>query len=175
MKRLNLGCGMDAKKGYVNVDIAKLPRVDIVHDLNKIPWPFKTNEFDEILCKHVLEHLDKIDRAMKELLRILKPGGKLKILVPHFTGKTAFTDPTHKHFFSSETFDYFLKSNRTENRFHYFDFAFGKLINKRIIFGKKYAKWNYLIEYIANRWPNLYEETPLRAFPAIELYVELIK
>jgi ubiquinone/menaquinone biosynthesis C-methylase UbiE len=175
MKRLNLGCGKDIKKGYVNVDIVKLPGVDRIVDLNKFPWPFEPAEFDEILCKHVLEHLEKLDKSMKELLRILKPGGKLKILVPHFTSKSAFTDPTHKHFFSSGTFDYFLKSNRTDNHFYYFNFSFDRLTSKKIIFGKTYAKWNYLIESIANRWPNLYEETPLRAFPAIELYVELIK
>lgn len=33
MKRLNLGCGRDIKKGWINLDILKLPGVDVVYDL----------------------------------------------------------------------------------------------------------------------------------------------
>lgn len=48
-KKLNLGCGKDIKKEYVNLDIRKFPGVDIIHDLNKFPYPFKDDSFDEII------------------------------------------------------------------------------------------------------------------------------
>ena len=43
MKKLNLGCGTDIKKGYINLDVAKLDGVDVVHDINRLPLPFKEN------------------------------------------------------------------------------------------------------------------------------------
>ena len=46
--KLNIGCGKKILNGYINLDVVKLPGVDIVHDLNKYPWPFKDNYFDEI-------------------------------------------------------------------------------------------------------------------------------
>ena len=60
MKKLNLGCGKKILKGYINLDCVKFPGVDKVHNLNKYPWPFKDNEFDEIYCDNILEHLDGI-------------------------------------------------------------------------------------------------------------------
>ncbi len=61
LKKLNLGCGLNHREGYVNLDAVKLPGVDVVHDLNKMPYPFKTNQFDEIICQHLLEHLDNFE------------------------------------------------------------------------------------------------------------------
>lgn len=37
--------------------------------------PFKDNSFDVILCNHVLEHIPDHETAMKELYRVMKPGG----------------------------------------------------------------------------------------------------
>ena len=99
MKKLNIGCGRNVKKGYINLDVVRLPGVDVVHDLEKFPYPFDDNTFDLIEASQVLEHVDNLRGVMKELARILKPGGKLKIDVPHFSSNTAYMDPTHKRFF----------------------------------------------------------------------------
>ena len=170
--KLNMGCGKDIKKGFVNIDSVKLPGVDKVVDLNKFPYPFESNSFDTILCYNVLEHLGDLTRVMKECYRILKPKGTLLIKVPHFTYSGAFTDPTHKHFFSFNTFDYFVKGESDFN--YYFDFNFSK-INKKISFGKKFAVWNWIIEPLANIFPSIYENTPIRIFPAEELQIVIIK
>ena len=45
MKKLNIGCGKDVKKGYINLDNVKLSGVDIVHNINK-KFPFEKNTFD---------------------------------------------------------------------------------------------------------------------------------
>jgi len=68
-----------------NVDVRKLDNVDIVHDLNRTPWPFRDEEFDGIYGGYILEHLSwrSIRRAVKELYRILRDGGKAIFLVPN--------------------------------------------------------------------------------------------
>src|SRR5919109_476542 len=70
--RLNLGCGHDIREGYVNVDAAPLPGVDVVHDLNRLPLPFADERFDEVNCKDVLEHVDYIP-LLREIHRLLRP------------------------------------------------------------------------------------------------------
>ena len=55
--RLNLGCGFNKRDGYVNVDIGDHCAPDVVHDLEKAPWPWDDSSIDEIYMSHVLEHL----------------------------------------------------------------------------------------------------------------------
>lgn len=96
--KLNLGCGRDIKKGYINVD--KLENPDVKHDLDVYPFPFKKNSVDFILASHILEHLKEPLDFLEESQRILKRRGKMKIRVPHVeaTGG-AFGTMEHRHYF----------------------------------------------------------------------------
>ena len=49
-------------------------------DITDIPYP--DGSFDAILCNHVLEHIPDDARAMKELFRVLAPGGWAVLQVP---------------------------------------------------------------------------------------------
>ena len=105
---INLGCGKTRIPGSIGVDSVKLEHtVDIVHDLNCLPYPFQDNFADEIHLYHVLEHLDDPVKKIEEIHRILKPGGILYMRVPHFSSNGAFTDITHKRPFSYFSFDVF--------------------------------------------------------------------
>ena len=44
--------------------------------------PFPDNFFDLVVCSEVLEHLHEYNDAVKEMHRVLKPGGKLYASVP---------------------------------------------------------------------------------------------
>lgn len=133
LKKLNVGCGQIIKPGYVNLDIINLVGVDIVHDLNKFPYPFKENSFDEILCDSILEHVDDFIKVLKELHRIAKPGAVLNIAVPFWNSTIAWADPTHKRGFTLDTFTYFEKTNRSEgDKSYYFDFHF-KVRKQRLV------------------------------------------
>jgi SAM-dependent methyltransferase len=57
---------------YITTDLNS-PLADVKADICSLP--FKDNEFDVILCNHVLEHIPDDTKAMQELYRILKPGG----------------------------------------------------------------------------------------------------
>lgn len=110
-KKLHLGSGLKVLKGYVNVDLTKKYGAEVVHNLEKFPYPFKNNEFDEILMDNVLEHLENTMKVMEELHRISKPGATIKIIVPHYSGAMAFGHITHKRYFGSGSFDNFQPGN----------------------------------------------------------------
>ena len=75
MKVLDVGCGDRKTEDALGIDIVGLPGVDIVHDLNVFPWPLESGSFDKVLMLNILEHLDDTIKVMREVYRILKPGG----------------------------------------------------------------------------------------------------
>lgn len=66
-------------------------------DLGAERWPFEDNSVDEALAEHVLEHLpgESFFHFMRELYRVLKPGGTVKVLLPHPRHDIFLSDPTH--------------------------------------------------------------------------------
>jgi SAM-dependent methyltransferase len=167
--KLNLGSGGKFISGCVNVDKnPRAPGVDVICDLDRYPWPFRDESVDEIFMAHCLEHLVDHNRAMKEIHRILAKGGVVKIEVPHFTWQLAYQDPTHRHFFGFNTFAYYAHDCG------YFDFQFSKC-RAKLEFGKRLSIWNRLLESLFNRFPNAYEQSPLRVFPALSVHAELVK
>jgi predicted SAM-dependent methyltransferase len=83
-KQLNLGCGRSKRKECINVDSCKDVDPDVLWDLNKFPYPFEDNSFDEILAYAILEHLEDTVAVMEELHRISRPNALLHISVPYW-------------------------------------------------------------------------------------------
>ncbi|MBN2349970.1 MAG: class I SAM-dependent methyltransferase [Bacteroidales bacterium] len=76
---------------YITADLES-PIADIKLDVQQMP--FKSNEFDVVICNHVLEHVEDDTRAMSEILRVLKKGGFAILHVPvDFAMKTTREDP----------------------------------------------------------------------------------
>jgi len=168
MKKLNLGCGKVIKKGYVNVDSVSLPGVDKVHNLEKYPWPFKNNEFDEVFCDNILEHLSEIIKPIEELWRITKPNGRIIVKVPIYPSIWAFTDPTHKSVYTFLTFNYF----RENDGLNYYSKA-RFIIKERRIFFHKYLKFlNYIVNFSETN-QKIYYFFFSFLFPAVSLYFDL--
>jgi SAM-dependent methyltransferase len=106
---LHLGCGSKKHPGAIGVDKYPGSAADVLADLDRVPYPFRDNVFDEIIAEHVLEHLDDLVRVMEEIHRVTRPGGLVHVEVPHFSSVFFFQDPTHRHAFTSRTFDYFIE------------------------------------------------------------------
>lgn len=105
--RLNLGCGRQYRQDWINCDLATSVRTDKCFDLNRFPYPFEDGVAVEILMDNVLEHLDDVIKVVEECHRILKVGGRLRIMVPYGKTDWALQDPTHKHYFTEKSMDYF--------------------------------------------------------------------
>jgi SAM-dependent methyltransferase len=128
-RALDVGCGSRKLPGAVGIDILRMPEVDIVHNLSIFPWPLGENEFDVILMSHVLEHMDDLLRVLSEVHRISRSGAHIIIRVPYFRSTDAYTDPTHRHFFTSHSLDYFCEGENITNDCgaSYVPFRFRKL------------------------------------------------
>jgi ubiquinone/menaquinone biosynthesis C-methylase UbiE len=78
---------------YVTGDIES-PLAKVKLDIHEIP--FEDHSFDLVFCNHVLEHVRDDHQAMKEMYRILKPGGWGILMIPHFfpLPERTYEDPT---------------------------------------------------------------------------------
>lgn len=81
--RLNLGCGHIPMEDYVNVDMRELPGVEVVAEVDDIP--FEAGTVDEVYSAHLVEHFPQ--EAMRRRLlpywkSLLKPGGRFRAITP---------------------------------------------------------------------------------------------
>src|SRR5262245_45953438 len=86
VKRLNVGCGRNVLKGWINLDSSDLEGIDIRYNLEQCRQeriPLDNDSVDEFLLSHVIEHVSDALAVMEELHRIAKPGAQCLIRVPH--------------------------------------------------------------------------------------------
>jgi len=83
MMKLNLGCGHDYRKGFLNVDVRANARADRVEDIRALPW-LMSDSVEEILGRDILEHVGwrEAGDVLAEWFRVLKPGGLLHLQLP---------------------------------------------------------------------------------------------
>jgi SAM-dependent methyltransferase len=66
--------------GYVNIDLVVTPGVHVVTDAESLPFP--SNLFHRVECDAVLEHVRNPEQVMKEIRRVLQPGGYVHLVTP---------------------------------------------------------------------------------------------
>lgn len=116
---------------------------------------YKSNQFDLIICNHVLEHIKEVDLAVKELKRILKPKGLMILNVPnegclmakirnYIFQREILKITDHVHFFNKQSFLKVLKKNKIIVQKVYragFFFPYFPLINiRKYLFGRYLEK-----------------------------------
>lgn len=85
---LYIGGAGASPDGYVNLDILPFPGVDLLADAEQLP--FADNLFQRVECDAVLEHVRHPRRVMREIERVLQPGGFAHIVTP-------FCHPFHEY------------------------------------------------------------------------------
>ena len=76
---------------YITADLES-PWAKVKMDLHDIP--FEENTFDVVLCNHVMEHVTDDIQCMREIVRVLKPGGWAIIQSPTYDLAETYEDPS---------------------------------------------------------------------------------
>ncbi|MDD5719350.1 MAG: class I SAM-dependent methyltransferase [Candidatus Krumholzibacteria bacterium] len=163
---LDIGCGGAKFPGAVGIDVVPGPQVDIVHDLNLVPWPLAPDRFASIVASHVLEHLVNLVPVMEEIHRVAKPGARVAITTPHFSSLNSWEDPTHTRHFarrSFASFDVASPYQYTTKRF--------RTLSTTLHFGA--GLWDHWGEIHYKLWPNFWEKQLAFIWRARDMVVEL--
>jgi len=85
MRILDVGCGVNKQTGSIGIDRNPDTRADVLCDLDHRFYPFRDDSFDEVRAVHVVEHVSDVIRFMEELHRVVRPGGTIHVVTPHYT------------------------------------------------------------------------------------------
>ena len=78
----------------------------------------------------VIEHLVDVVKTLEEVHRILVQGGQFDCEVPGAHHPVSFRDPTHLHFFTPESFDYFIPGTDMERDYGFYSEMRWRLVSK---------------------------------------------
>jgi SAM-dependent methyltransferase len=107
MRVLDVGCGINKKPGAIGIDRNPASRADVLVELDRFPYPFRDSCFDAWQAVHVIEHIADVIRTMEEFHRLVRDGGEVFIVTPHYTYFSSFCDPTHRWHLNSFSLRYF--------------------------------------------------------------------
>jgi len=187
MKILDLGCGPHKTPGSFGVDAYSFAGVDLVHDLNRRPWPLADNAYERIVARHIIEHVEDVPAFMAEIHRVAAPRARVEIRTPHFSTRSAYADPTHKRAMSVRAFDFFTGSEPRrltapaiaahwllEHRFVFERFAHVppfSLLERRLTFSRFFRFIR--VQWFANRFLDFYEFYCAWLYPARDIEIAL--
>ncbi|MGF6549941.1 class I SAM-dependent methyltransferase [Paraburkholderia youngii] len=146
-----LDCGAGSRpaiyENVINFDITNYPSTD-VRGVGEV-LPFKDASFDGLLSLNVLEHVKDPFTAAKEILRVLKPGGDLVVVVP-------LTQPTHgyPHHYYNMTAEGILN-------------LFGSGIKAERVYVPESTTAIWSIYWIMSEWAEGLDEDALKEFKAL--------
>lgn len=175
MRVLNFGCGLvktefpeiSEATDVVGIDISPNSNADVLHDLNKSPYPLESDSFDLIIMQDILEHLDDVPQVMREIYRVARDGALVRIRTPHYSSYYAYNDPTHRQFFGAFVLDGFdvSKSNALygDPLFHF--------VKREILFPRIWRVTG--VAALANRFPLRWEQLFAFVFRAENILFEL--
>ena len=122
---------------FIRVDIDEKTKPDVIVDLNK-PLPFSNNFADTIFLFNVIYILENPSAVLREINRILKPGGRLFLTSPFIFNEAK--EPNDYWRFTSEGLEKILK-----------EAGFGEILIKPI--GERFSAAAYLISPFLIFWP----------------------
>jgi SAM-dependent methyltransferase len=161
---LDVGCGPVKESGAFGVDRINLPGVDLVCDLNG-SWPLADGTFDRVVFRHSIVHLASLEHALREARRVVRQGGLVEIISPHFSSDNAFTDPTMRFSTGWRTMDYYCANG---SMIYGYYGRLGLLIRDRRIYiyraepktalQRIFSMLVWPVEVLVNAMPRIYEK-----------------
>jgi SAM-dependent methyltransferase len=162
---LDVGCGSSKTPGAIGLDISPDTDADIVHDLDVFPYPIDDASFDQILLQDVIEHVREPIRVFEELHRIARPAARIQLRTPHFSSVLAYSDPTHRHYFSTLAI-----RSLAEPRFAHYTAARFKVVNVHLDLWLPFRVSG--IAFLANHFTDAYEKYFAFRFPTMNIRAE---
>ena len=95
---LNLGAGNKLIRDATALDLPDW-------DADWSPIPYEDASVQNISALHFLEHVENPIELLRECQRVLKPGGHLNVVVPHWNTQLAHSDLDHKTSWDEETWN----------------------------------------------------------------------
>ena len=141
---LDLGCGRNKQKNHLGLDIKKNKTVDIIADLENLP--IRNRCIDNVYSRRALQHVENYVKAFKEIHRILKPGGEIKIIVASLWGLLFYKSGLSQSSGKYPTFHLFTERNLTKQ----LNFKNIKIRKTRSI-----KKIEYDFQATAKKWASL--------------------
>lgn len=119
---LELGCG-EARKWprAISIDRRESPAVDVVGDVFEVLAEIPDRAVAGVYSSHFMEHVDDLGALLREVVRVLRVGGRLEVVVPHFSNPYFYSDPTHRNFFGLYTFSYLCHDDVLQRRVPHYD------------------------------------------------------
>lgn len=111
---LNIGSGIsNYSEQIINFDLQDFANVQVIGDLFSLP--FRDETFDYVFSIYVLEHVPNPEFAIKEMHRVLKPGGICYSFIPFIQGYHAAPNDFLR-FTSSGVVNYFYEFDIIKNK-----------------------------------------------------------
>lgn len=165
--KLNLGCGYDHRRGYINIDLDRTVKPDLVADLRH-ELPFPNHSVSEILLQDTLEHLTQQDalQLLRRCEKALMTDGVLMIRVPNVFAIF------RKYFFRPDILMLFLYGDTSRNgEWGAHKYGYTPQILRRLINGTKLElvrarteDTNYVFELVRRSHPVSLERVELRTW-----------
>jgi predicted O-methyltransferase YrrM len=105
---LDVGCKDRKQLHWFGMDWRQYAGVDLIHDLEKFPYPLESESCLTIKAAHCIEHISpKLWLSwMDEMWRLLKPEGQLALSMPYAGSPGYLQDPTHVTAFTEKSWQY---------------------------------------------------------------------
>lgn len=157
MLKLDLGCGNSKTEGFVGINIVPGNGVDVIHDIDK-GLPYSDNEVDYIKAHYLFEHLINPQFVMGECWRVLKMGGGLELILPHFSNHLTWAIG-HNTYYSYYGI-VFSMITQPKGGIWERDYRgkFELLKGKINVFTSKYVPYTYFFKILAYFFPVYYEK-----------------
>jgi SAM-dependent methyltransferase len=148
MRTLDVGCGINKPPGSIGIDRNPASRADVICELDQFPYPFRDSSFEALQAVHVIEHVGDVMKTMEEFHRLVRAGGEVLIVTPHYTDFSSFCDPTHRWHLNSFSLRYFGEDNAG---YGYYSKVRFEEISVHV---KLLAFWRWLgFEFLVNTFP----------------------
>jgi hypothetical protein len=166
--KLNIGCGNDIREGWLNVDAIAFDGAEVWNLTDR--WPLDDGSVEEVRASHILEHFTAPQRCWvyNEMYRVMVPGAKATVIVPHWANSRAYGDPTHQWPPVSEMSFYYLSKTWRDSQAQH---------ASNMLKCDFEASWGYTLDNALMARNNEYQQHAINHFTnaAMDIHATLVK